>query len=199
MNTSSDTASCKRIAIFASGNGTNAENIIRYFRSSSSGATVAIVVCNRPDAKVIERAGNLHIPVSILSKTQINDYDIMMQLMDRYEVDIIVLAGFLIMIPGFLIERYKGSIVNIHPSLLPKYGGKGMYGHHVHEAVIAAGEKVSGITIHHVSSVYDEGRIIFQASVGIDPTDTPDTLAKKIHSLEAEHYPRIIRETFIGY
>lgn len=188
----------KRIAVFASGNGSNAENIIRYFRSPGhDGAEVAVVVCNRPDAKVIERAERLGVPVSVMTRAEINDPQTMLGLMERHGVDIIVLAGFLLMVPEFLLGRYDGRIVNIHPSLLPKYGGKGMYGRHVHEAVVAAGEKESGITIHHVSAECDGGRIIFQASVPVTPDDTPGTVAGKIHALEAEHYAQVIEREFV--
>ena len=152
----------KRIAIFASGNGSNAENMINYFRDSGLGWTVALVLSDRPEAKVIQRAVRLDVPYAVVSKTELGDSDIMIGLMERYSVDAIVLAGFLRMIPGFLIERYPGRIVNIHPSLLPKYGGKGMYGRHVHEAVVAAKESETGITIHLVDEHCDGGRIIFQ-------------------------------------
>lgn len=151
----------KKIAVFASGNGTNAENVIKYFSVGDKGGEVCLVVCNRPDAFVLRRAAILGVPSVVMSKTQINTPELLLGLMNEYAVDIIVLAGFLLMVPGFLIERYSGRIVNIHPSLLPKFGGKGMYGRYVHEAVVEAGETETGITVHMVSERYDEGRIIF--------------------------------------
>lgn len=186
-----------RIAVFASGNGSNAENLIRYFNQSESGrGEVVLVVTNRPDAGVIRRAQALGVDVKVMPRAEINDSDTMLGLLDRYGVDVIVLAGFLLMVPGFLLERYRDRIVNVHPSLLPKYGGKGMYGIHVHEAVVAAGDRESGITIHHVSEICDGGRVIFQASVDIAPEDTPGDVEQKIHTLEKMHFPRVVDETF---
>ena len=179
----------KRIAIFASGNGSNAENMINYLRDSGLGWTVALVLSDRPEAKVIQRAVRLDVPYAVVSKTELGDSDIMIGLMERYSVDAIVLAGFLRMIPGFLIERYPGRIVNIHPSLLPKYGGKGMYGRHVHEAVVAAKESETGITIHLVDEHCDGGRIIFQARTAVAPDDTAAEVEEKIHELERLHFP----------
>lgn len=186
----------KRIAIFASGNGSNAENIIRYFRQFPSDGKVVLVVCNRAGAGVIERAHRLGVELRVMTRDEINDPEMMLPLMDEFGVDVVVLAGFLLMVPGFLIERYHDRMVNVHPSLLPKYGGKGMYGRYVHEAVVAAGDKESGITIHLVSEQCDEGRIIFQASVSVLPTDTPADVESKIHDLERLHFPRVIHETF---
>lgn len=187
----------KRIAIFASGNGSNAENIIRYFHQHPHGAEVALVVCNRAEAGVLRRAAALGVEAVVMPKAGINDEAAMTALLESRGIDLIVLAGFLLMVPPFLIARYPDRIVNIHPSLLPKYGGKGMYGRHIHEAVVAAGEKETGITIHFVSDACDEGRIIFQASVPVEPTDTPADVECKIHALEREHFPRVIAETFI--
>lgn len=184
----------KKIAIFASGNGSNAENIIRYFRENEYGAEVALVVCNKPGAGVLTRAASLGVHSVVLSRAEINDADKMLGEMERHGIDMIVLAGFLLMVPDFLLERYKGRIVNVHPSLLPKFGGKGMYGRHVHEAVVSAGEKESGITIHHVSEHCDEGQVIFQASVPVLPTDTAEDVEAKIHALEREHFPRVVKE-----
>ena len=186
----------RRIAIFASGNGSNAENIIRYFNEGDHGAVVALVVCNRPGAGVIGRSERLGVPVRVMSAAEIRDADRMTKVMDEYEIDIVVLAGFLLMIPTFLTERYHDRMVNIHPSLLPKFGGKGMYGRHVHEAVVAAGETETGITIHLVSDECDGGRIVFQARVGLTPDDTPESVERKIHELERVHFPRVIEETF---
>ncbi len=186
----------KRIAIFASGNGSNAENIIRHFQDAPRGGEVVLVVCNKPEAGVIGRASRLNVPVEVLTGAEIRDPERMLPVLERYGVDVIVLAGFLLMIPSFLIERYHERIVNIHPSLLPKFGGKGMYGRHVHEAVVAAGETESGITVHFVSDKCDEGRVISQISVALTPEDTPESVEEKIHALERLHFPRIIEETF---
>lgn len=191
------TASVKRnIAILASGKGTNAENIIRYFQSSDCGLTVALVISNRPDAGVLDCASRLGVPARVITRADFNDENTVMNIMHQYSIDIVVLAGFLLLIPSWLISAYEGKIVNIHPSLLPKYGGKGMYGRHVHEAVVAAGERETGMTIHLVSEHYDEGRILFQALTTVEPGDTPETVARKVQRLEHEHYPRVIRETF---
>lgn len=185
----------KRLAVFASGNGSNAENIIRYFQADDRNAEVALVVCNKSDAKVLERAEKLGVPAIVVPRRDFNNEDFMTGLLRDNGIDFIVLAGFLLMIPDFLIKLYPEKIVNIHPSLLPKYGGKGMYGSHVHEAVVAAGEKESGITIHMVDENCDGGRIIFQANVPVTPEDTPDDVAAKVHALEYEHFPRVIEKT----
>lgn len=179
-----------------SGSGTNAENIIRYFRDHAELDTeVAVVISNRPDAYALVRAKNLDIPSVVLPRTDFANPDVTLPLLDSYGINFIVLAGFLLKVPEYIVNRYQGRIVNIHPALLPKFGGKGMYGHHVHEAVVAAGEKVTGITIHHVNELYDSGDIIFQATVDVAPTDTPDDVAAKIHILEQTHFPRVIAET----
>ncbi|MBD5265256.1 MAG: phosphoribosylglycinamide formyltransferase [Bacteroides sp.] len=185
----------KRLAVFASGNGSNAENIIRYFQADDRNAEVALVVCNKPDAKVLERAEKLGVPAIVVPRRDFNNEDFMTGLLRDNGIDFIVLAGFLLIIPDFLIKLYPEKIVNIHPSLLPKYGGKGMYGSHVHEAVVAAGEKESGITIHMVDENCDGGRIIFQTTVSVTPEDTPDDVATKVHALEYEHFPRVIEKT----
>lgn len=187
----------KRIAIFASGNGSNAENVINYFQQCRCGGEVALVVCNKPDAAVLDRAARLGVDARVMPRADINDVDKMTALLDEYGIDVIVLAGFLLMVPSFLIERYRHRIVNIHPSLLPKYGGKGMYGRHIHEAVVAAGEKETGITVHFVSEGCDEGEVIFQASVPVAENDTPADVEAKIHELERLHFPRVIREALI--
>lgn len=187
----------KRIAIFASGNGSNAENVINYFQQHRCGGEVALVICNKPDAAVLDRAARLGVDAVVMPRAEINDPDKLLPVLDEYGVDVIVLAGFLLMVPGFLIERYRNRIVNIHPSLLPKYGGKGMYGRHIHEAVVAAGERETGITVHFVSEGCDEGEVIFQASVPVAEDDTPADVEAKIHELERLHFPRVIRETFI--
>lgn len=184
----------KKIAIFASGNGSNAENIIRHFRDNDLRAEVALVVCNNPGAKVIERSHDLGVPTKIMTRQAINEPDKLLPVMERYGIDFVVLAGFLLMIPPFLTQRYRNRIVNIHPSLLPKYGGKGMFGRHVHEAVVAAGETATGITIHFVNDRCDEGHIIFQAATPVSPTDTPADVEAKVHILERLHFPRIIAQ-----
>lgn len=186
--------SMTRIAIFASGNGTNAENIINYFRSGENRkvAEVTLIVCNKAEACVIERGKRLNVPVEILSRKQINDPEVILPLLEKYRIDFIVLAGFLLMIPEFLIKRFPDGIINIHPSLLPKYGGKGMYGHHVHEAVVNAREKETGITIHYVSPGCDEGRHIAQFKTVISPSDTVENVETKIHELEKKNYPEAI-------
>lgn len=185
-----------RIAVFASGNGSNAENIIRYFREADRGAEVVLVVTNKADARVIARAGRLGVDCRVMTAAEIRDPERMLPLLESYGIDLIVLAGFLLMVPPFLISRYPDRIINIHPALLPKFGGKGMYGRHVHEAVVAAGERESGITVHFVSEKYDEGRIIAQVATAVSPSDTPADVEAKIHRLEQENFPRIIRETF---
>jgi phosphoribosylglycinamide formyltransferase-1 len=180
--------STTRVAIFASGKGSNAQRIIDHFVSSQT-VDIALIVCNKPGAGVLEIGKKENIPFLIIDKEQFFRGDGYVDELKRYKIDFIVLAGFLWKIPVSVIEAYRGKIINIHPALLPKFGGKGMYGMHVHEAVIAAGEKETGISIHYVDEVYDHGQIIFQA---IDKTDTPGTLAEKIHRLEHDNYPLVI-------
>ena len=182
----------KNIAIFASGSGSNAENIILYFQERQT-AHIRRIYTNKAGAFVLERAKRCNIPSTIFSRAQFRDGWVLQQL-EEEKIDFIVLAGFLWLLPEKLINRYEGNIINIHPSLLPKYGGKGMYGEKVHEAVIENGEKKSGITIHLVNEEYDQGEILFQADVQVEPHDTPDTLATKIHQLEYQHYPEVIEE-----
>lgn len=184
----------KHIAVFASGNGSNAENLIRYFADRPDAGRVELVVCNRADAGVVERAKRLGVPVSIISKADLQDAGLMLPLLDSYSIDTIVLAGFLLMVPPYMTKRYEGHMLNIHPSLLPAYSGKGMYGHRVHEAVIAAGEAESGITIHTVTDVCDQGQTVFQARVAIERGETPESLEAKIHELERIHFPRVVEE-----
>lgn len=185
------------LAIFASGNGSNAENIIRYFHDHREcGIDVALVICNRPEARVLQRATALGVPARTIPARDFRDKDTVLRVLEEFHIDAIVLAGFLLMVPDFILERYPDRIVNIHPSLLPKYGGKGMYGHHVHEAVIAAGEKETGITIHLVTDKCDEGASLFQARINISADDTPQTIETRIHQLEQQHFPRVIAETF---
>jgi len=181
----------KNIAIFASGSGTNAENLIRYFRTNPSGEVV-LVLSNRADAGVISRSRNLDTDTFVFTKDQLYRTGEVQSILKSKNIDFIVLAGFLWLIPVDILTEYNRRIVNIHPALLPRYGGKGMYGHHVHEAVIASGDTESGITIHHVNQKYDEGNIIFQSRCKVEPGDTPDSLADKIHALEHEHFPPVV-------
>lgn len=188
----------KNIAILASGNGSNAENIIRFFHANRIGWQVSVVLCNRPEARVMQRAEHLGVPAELMSKDRFNDPAALLGVMDRYAVDAIVLAGFLLMVSPFLIARYPGRIINIHPSLLPKFGGRGMYGHHVHKAVVAAGERESGITVHEVSEQCDGGQILFQAATEVTPADTPADVEAKIHCLEQQYFPPVIAATLTG-
>ena len=183
----------KNIAIFASGSGTNAENIIRYFQENDL-IRVALVLSNRSDAYVLERAHRLQVPSEVFLKEDWVSGEQILALLHEYHIDFIVLAGFLVRVPERLLHAYPDKIINIHPALLPKYGGKGMYGDRVHEAVVAAGEKESGITIHYINEHYDEGNTIFQATCPVLPTDSPDDVAKKVHALEYEHFPKIIEQ-----
>lgn len=183
----------KNMAIFASGSGSNCENIIRYFESSDRVA-VTLVVSNKPDAYVLERTRKLGVPTAVVSKAELNDANVMLPLLRSHGVDFVVLAGFLPLVPDFLIEAFPRRMVNLHPALLPKYGGKGMWGHHVHEAVKAAGETETGMTVHYVSSVCDGGEIIAQYRVSLAPTDTADDIAEKEHELEMKYFPKVIEK-----
>lgn len=185
------------IAIFVSGSGTNCENIIKYFRNSEDIKT-ALVVSNRDDAYALTRAKNLNVPTLVVPREQFQKEDTLMPIMRKYNINFIVLAGFLLMVPKFIIEAFPHKIVNIHPALLPKFGGKGMYGHHVHEAVRESGDKETGITIHYVSEQCDAGEIIFQAKTPVKPDDTPDDIAANIHILEQRYFPEIIEKTIKG-
>ncbi|MDO5608624.1 MAG: phosphoribosylglycinamide formyltransferase [Capnocytophaga sp.] len=186
----------KKIVIFASGSGSNAERIAAYFEHSEQ-VHISLILSNNPQAGVLERARRLQIPAVVFDRRTLYHTDIILGILERIQPDLIVLAGFLWKFPDYLTHAFGGRIVNIHPSLLPKYGGKGMYGNHVHEAVINNRETESGITIHHVNEHYDEGAIIFQASVAIENTDTPERLAAKIHQLEYEHFPKIIEQLLL--
>jgi formyltetrahydrofolate-dependent phosphoribosylglycinamide formyltransferase len=187
----------KKVAIFASGSGTNAENISRYFYGNQQ-IEVSLLVSNNPKADVHERMSRLGIPSVTFSRQAFAEGRPVLEKLREYAVDWIVLAGFMNLIPTEILDAYPNRIVNIHPALLPKYGGKGMYGRHVHEAVVAAGEKESGITIHYVNERYDEGPVIFQVSCPVSPEDTPDDVAAKVHALEYEHYPRVIASLLSG-
>ena len=183
----------KRIALFASGSGSNAEQIALYFADTPN-VEISLIVSNNPKAGVIERARQLHIPVLLFDRATFYDTGRITELLQKQEIDLIALAGFMWLMPGELVRAFPNQIINIHPALLPKFGGKGMYGHFVHEAVVAAGETESGITIHYVNEHYDEGQVIFQASCAVMPTDTPDDVARNVQVLEHMHYPRIVAE-----
>ena len=185
----------KRIALFASGSGSNAEKIATYFADDAS-VEISLLLSNNPKAGVIERARRgfdrrLHVPVLLFDRTTFYDTDKITQFLINQKIDLLVLAGFMWLMPADLVRAFPDQIVNIHPALLPKFGGKGMYGHFVHEAVVAAQETESGITIHYVNEHYDEGQIIFQAHCPVLPTDTPDDVAVKVQALEHTHYPRV--------
>lgn len=182
-----------KIALFASGSGSNAENIIRYFQNDEK-FIFPLIISNKADAYVHERAKNLNVPSYTFSKEDFVSGEKILDFLKQNEVDAIVLVGFLLKIPQTLIDAYPGKIINIHPALLPKYGGKGMYGDRVHLAVKAAGEKESGITIHYVNENYDEGNIIFQAKCAVESNDEPEMIAEKVHKLEYEYFPKVIKE-----
>ena len=181
----------KKIIVFASGSGTNAENIIKYFAKTEI-AKVVSVFTNNASAKVIERAKNHQIPVEIFSKNELLERNVL-QKIQKIDPDLIVLAGFLLKFPENIIEKYPNKIINIHPALLPNYGGKGMYGMHIHRAIVNNKEKETGISIHYVNENYDEGGIIFQKNVALTDEDTPETVAEKIHELEQKYFPEIIQ------
>jgi phosphoribosylglycinamide formyltransferase 1 len=186
----------RNIAIFASGSGTNAENIIHYF-SNRNTAKVSLVLSNKRQATVLKRAEALNIRTVFFEHKEFYVTGKVLRYFALYKIDFIVLAGFLWLVPENIIEQYPGRIINIHPALLPAYGGKGMYGEAVHKAVIDNHDAESGITIHHVNKLYDKGDIIFQERCKVDPLDTPESLAEKVHKMEYLHYPRIIEELVV--
>ncbi|MBQ4461058.1 MAG: phosphoribosylglycinamide formyltransferase [Bacteroidaceae bacterium] len=179
-----------RLAVFVSGGGTNLENIINYF-SADEQVEVSMVVSNKADAYALQRAKNHDIPNAVISRKQFAEEEATVMAAVK-DCDFIILAGFLVKVPDYLIDAYPKRIINIHPALLPKYGGKGMYGHHIHEAVKAAGEKETGITIHFVNNELDAGEHIAQFKVTLSDEDTADTIAAKIHELEQAHFPKVI-------
>ena len=181
----------KRIAILASGAGSNAQRIIEYFKENSR-ADVVLVGCNNPDALVLKKATDLGVSSFVFNKSALTSLSVVLDKLLAEKVDLIVLAGFLLKVPESLVQAFPNRIVNVHPALLPKFGGKGMYGKHVHRAVIEAQEKESGITIHYVNEHYDDGATIFQAKCGVNEKDDAETLAKKIHALEHEHFAKTI-------
>ena len=182
-----------KIILFASGSGTNAERIMQQVQNSGV-AHVAAVYCNVVGAGVVARAEQLGVPVRIFENTELNDPELVGQWLQQDAPDLIVLAGFLRKIPEFIVSAFAGKIVNIHPALLPKFGGKGMYGMHVHRAVKDSGAEETGITIHYVNAAYDEGAVIFQAKTTVAASDTPQEIALKVQILEHEHYPRVVVE-----
>ena len=179
------------IAIFVSGSGSNCEQLIRHFQGSDRVET-ALVVSNRADAYALVRAERLGVPTVVISKVELHDKEAMLSLLQRYEIGFIVLAGFLPLVPDFLLEAFPRRIINLHPALLPKFGGKGMWGHHVHEAVKAAGETETGMTVHYVTPVCDGGEIIAQYRVQLSPDDTVDDIAEKEHELEMKYFPEVV-------
>lgn len=181
------------IAIFVSGGGTNCENLIRYFQSSDD-INCELVVSNKADAYALVRSQNLGVATAVVPKAQLNDETFMIPLLNEHQIQFIVLAGFLPLVPNFLIDAYPQRIVNLHPALLPKYGGKGMWGHHVHEAVKAAGETETGMTVHYVTPVCDSGEIIAQYRVALSPDDSADDIAEKEHQLEMKYFPEIVEQ-----
>jgi len=181
------------IAIFVSGNGTNCENIIRHFNDNDT-IKVGLVISNKPDAYALVRSSKYGIPSKVLTKAEINDEKTIIPLLEEYNINFIVLAGFMLMIPDFIISRFNHKIINIHPSLLPKFGGKGMYGHHVHEAVKNAGETETGITIHFVSNVCDGGDIIAQFKTSVMQEDTAEDIERNVHALEKKYFPETIEK-----
>lgn len=185
-----------RIAVFASGSGTNAERIFQHFKNHDL-IEIKLLLSNNADAYVLQRAAKANVSFKVFSRQEFRE-GVVLQWLQTGEITHIVLAGFLWLIPEELISAYPNRIINIHPALLPKYGGKGMYGSKVHEAVKAAGDKETGITIHLVNEKYDEGRILFQASVAVNSTDTADEIANKVHQLEYAHYPKVIEKWILG-
>jgi len=187
----------KRIALFASGAGTNAENLIHYFANSQY-ADISLILCNKPGAYVIQRADKHDIPLMVFDRSQFYSSNEVLQALLDHKIDLIVLAGFLWLVPSVILEAFPRSIINIHPALLPKYGGKGMYGGRVHQAVIENRETESGITIHLIDESFDQGQNLFQARCPVYPEDEPTTLATRIHELEYAHFPRVIEEYIKG-
>ncbi len=180
------------IAVFASGSGSNAENLVSHFKDSTVGR-ISLILSNKKDAYVLQRAERLGVPYSTFTYKEFQDSQFILSILDKYHIDFILLAGFLLKVPEYLLIKYPGRILNIHPSLLPKYGGKGMYGEYVHQAVIKAKERQSGITIHVIDNQYDCGKTIYQSICSVNDDDTPQTLAAKIHELERA-YPQVAED-----
>jgi phosphoribosylglycinamide formyltransferase-1 len=185
-----------RLALFASGSGTNAENIAKYFKNNDN-IDITLILSNKKDAYVLERAKKMGIKTVVFNREQFYNTDEVLNILKKENIDFIVLAGFLWLVPDNLLNAFPQKVINIHPALLPKYGGKGMYGDRVHKAVVANNEKESGITIHYVNGKYDEGDIIFQAKCEVLPSDMPDDVASKVHNLEYKHFPEIIENVIL--
>ena len=186
-----------RLAIMASGSGSNAENIVKYF-SHSTEIEVAAIISNKADAYVLERAQYLHVPSYVMSRADMVGTDKLLNLLRELKTDWVILAGFLVLLPESIVNEYDGRILNIHPSLLPKFGGKGMYGDKVHQAVVKAREKESGITIHKIDANYDEGTTVFQAKIRVEPLDNAEKVAQKVHALEYKFYPKVIEDLVLN-
>lgn len=189
----------KNIAIFASSNGSNAESLTKYFNNGNT-ANVKLIVCNNKNALVLQRAKNLNIEALIMPKEHLCSEDPveLLEILESRKIDYIILAGYLLKIPLALVNKYTHKIINIHPALLPKYGGKGMYGINVHKAVVEAKEKETGITIHLIDEIYDNGKIIFQTTCSVEPDDTPEIVAKKISLLEQTYFPKVVEEYILS-
>jgi len=183
----------RKLAIFASGGGSNAKKLIEYFKDSNE-VSIALIVCNKPNAGVLSIARSAGIETLLINKVDFYETTNCIKLLEQYEIEFIILAGFLWKVPDYLINAFAKKIINIHPALLPKYGGKGMYGIHVHTAVVAAQEKETGITIHLVDEVYDNGEILFQTSCKLAPTDTPTEVAAKVLTLEHAHFAEVVEQ-----
>ncbi|MDO5979119.1 phosphoribosylglycinamide formyltransferase [Flavivirga spongiicola] len=183
----------KRIVIFASGSGTNAENLIKFFHNSDN-ASVIQILTNNPHAKVLDRAKKLKVSALSFNRIALTKKDDVLNILKASQPDLIILAGFLWKFPESILKVFPNKVINVHPALLPKYGGKGMYGMYVHEAVVANNEIETGITIHYVNEHYDEGAIIFQAKCDVNASDTPEDVAEKIHELEMEHFPKVVEK-----
>lgn len=183
----------KNLAIFASGSGTNAENLIKYFGNSEY-ARVSLILCNNPDAFVIKRAKTHKVPVLVFNRDDFYKSDNVINALAENNIDLLILAGFLWLVPSNILSKFPGSIINIHPALLPNYGGKGMYGNRVHKAVIENADEESGITIHLIDEEFDQGQILFQIKCPVKPKDTYETLASRIHELEYKYFPKVIEE-----
>lgn len=188
----------KKIAVFASGSGTNAEKIFQHFKGHKH-AEVSLLCCNKPGAYVLERAQRLGITSHVFSRDEFYNSTVVSDRLKAEGIDLIVLAGFMWLVPDYMVADFENRIINIHPALLPKFGGKGMYGMHVHNAVKQAGETESGITIHFVNNHYDEGNIIEQFTCHLTPSDTPEDIARKVQKLEHENYPKVIDNLVLKY
>ncbi|HUH45998.1 MAG TPA: phosphoribosylglycinamide formyltransferase [Arenibacter sp.] len=187
----------KRIVLFASGSGSNVENIVHHFRENPE-IHISCVLSNNRQAQVFKRCSRLHISALYFNRHSFYKSDCILEILRSLDPDLIVLAGFLWKIPENLIQNFPGKIINIHPALLPKYGGKGMYGMHVHRAVKENNEGETGITVHYVNENYDEGAVITQVKVDLDNADTPESIAEKVHRLEYEHFPKVIEKILMG-